>query len=53
MPYGGVMMFDLEIARTIVRRHAPFVQGEALLENIAKAVAEGIARSKGSLRNRG
>jgi hypothetical protein len=39
------MMFDLEIARIIVRRHAPFVQGVTMLENIAKAVAEGIAIS--------
>jgi hypothetical protein len=43
MAYGGVMMFDLEIARIIVGRHAPFVQGDAMLENISKAVAEGIA----------
>jgi hypothetical protein len=36
------MKTDLEKAREIVRRHAPFVQGAAMLENIAKAVTEGI-----------
>jgi hypothetical protein len=37
------MKTDLEMAREIVLRHSPFVGGEALAENIAGAVAEGIA----------
>jgi hypothetical protein len=42
------MKTDLEMAREIVLRHSPFVGGEALAENIARAVADGIAlgRSK-------
>jgi hypothetical protein len=37
------MKSDLENARIIARRHVPMVQGEGTLENVAKAVAEGIA----------
>lgn len=33
---------DIEKARGIVRKHAPFVGGPALLEDVTKAVADGI-----------
>ena len=38
-----VSEFDLENARKIVHKHAPFVGGPGLLEAVAKAVADGIA----------
>jgi len=37
------METDLEKAYEIVRKHTPFVGGDALLDNIVKVVAEGIA----------
>jgi hypothetical protein len=39
----GAVEIDLENARKIVHKHAPFVGGEVLLEDVAKAVADGIA----------
>ena len=37
---------DLENAHEIVRRHGPFVRGGSLTENIARAIAEGIAMDR-------
>ena len=41
-----VMENDLQKAREIAHKHSPFVSGDAMLENIAKAVADGIATGR-------
>lgn len=42
-PKSTQMKSDLEKARGIVRKYAPFVNGDRLLDSIERAVAEGIA----------
>jgi hypothetical protein len=41
-----IMENDLQKAREIARKHSPFVGGNGMLENIAKAIADGIAMGR-------